>query len=67
MIVATAMKEELEKYEGVEVYLTRDVDKDMSLEERVEFALSGSAVWHPNPNYMKNRFRHFRRNRLRFS
>ena len=31
MIVATAMKEELEKYEGVEVYLTRDVDKDMSL------------------------------------
>lgn len=43
MIVATAMKEELEKYEGVEVYLTRDVDKDMSLEERAEFAASKNA------------------------
>lgn len=38
MAVAKAMKEELEKYEGIEVYLTHDKDKDMSLEERAEFA-----------------------------
>lgn len=43
MIVASAMKKELEKYEGVEVYLTRENDKDMSLEERVEFAVSKNA------------------------
>lgn len=43
MIVALAMKEELEKYEGIEVYLTREGDKDMSLEERAEFAASKNA------------------------
>lgn len=43
MIVALAMKEELEKYEGIEVYLTRKEDKDMSLEERAEFAASRNA------------------------
>ena len=43
MIVASAMKEELEKYEGIEVYLTREEDKDMSLEERAEFAASKNA------------------------
>lgn len=43
MIVALAMKEELEKYEGIEVYLTREEDKDMSLEERAEFAASQKA------------------------
>lgn len=43
MAVASAMKEELEKYEGIEVYLTRNGDKDMSLEERAEFAASKNA------------------------
>lgn len=45
MIVADAMKEELEKYDGIEVYMTRygDIDTDMSLEERSEFAKSVDA------------------------
>ncbi len=43
MIVAKAMKEELEKYEGVEVYLTHDTDMDMSLEERAAFAKEKNA------------------------
>ena len=43
MIVARAMKEELEKYENVAVYLTHDTDTDMSLEERAEFALQKQA------------------------
>ncbi len=43
MIVAEAMKEELEKYEGIEVYLTREGDRDMKLEERAEFAASKNA------------------------
>lgn len=38
LITAKAMKEELEKYEDVTVYLTRDDDRKMSLEERVAFA-----------------------------
>lgn len=38
MVVADAMKEELEKYEGVTVYLTRNGDQELSLEERCEFA-----------------------------
>lgn len=37
-IVAQAMKEELEKYEGVEVYLTHDTDVDMSIKDRALFA-----------------------------
>lgn len=43
MTVARAMKEELEKYEGITVYLTRETDKDMTLEERVEYAHSLNA------------------------
>lgn len=38
LITAKAMKEELEKYEGVQVYLTRDNDRKMTLEERVAYA-----------------------------
>lgn len=38
LVTAKAMKEELEKYEDVTVYLTRDDDRKMSLEERVAFA-----------------------------
>lgn len=38
IIVAKAMKEELEKYEGVTVYLTREGDEELSLEERCNFA-----------------------------
>lgn len=43
MIVAKAMKEELEEYEGIKVYMTRENDKDMSLEERAEYAKSVNA------------------------
>ena len=38
LIVAEAMKTELEKYEGITVYMTRDSDVDMTLEERADFA-----------------------------
>jgi N-acetylmuramoyl-L-alanine amidase len=41
--VAEAMKEELEKYENITVYLTRTEDVDMSLPERVRFAESVNA------------------------
>jgi N-acetylmuramoyl-L-alanine amidase len=41
--VANAMKEELEKYENITVYLTRTEDVDMSLAERVRFAESVDA------------------------
>lgn len=45
MIVANSMKEELEKYDGIQVYMTRydDVETDISLEERSEFARSVDA------------------------
>lgn len=43
LITAKAMKEELEKYEGVEVYLTREGDQKLTLEERVGFAKSVDA------------------------
>ena len=43
LIVAEAMKAELEQYEGIEVYLTRTGDVDLSLEERCEFAASVNA------------------------
>lgn len=43
MIVAKAMREELEKYEGIEVYLTHEGDEDMSLEERAEYARNKNA------------------------
>ncbi len=38
LVTAKAMKEELEKYEDVTVYLTREDDRTLSLEERVAFA-----------------------------
>lgn len=43
LIVAKAMKEELEQYDGIEVYLTRENDKDMTLEERCEYAVEKQA------------------------
>ena len=43
LAVAKAMKEELEKYEGVTVYLTRTDDTDLSLDERCEYAESVGA------------------------
>lgn len=41
--VANAMKEELEKYDGVKVYMTRYDDQELSLQERVDFAESVNA------------------------
>ena len=38
MVVANAMAEELRKYEGVEVYLTRTEDKDLTLQQRADYA-----------------------------
>lgn len=38
LVVARAMKEELEKYEGVAVYLTHETDQDMSIKDRAAFA-----------------------------
>lgn len=38
LVTALAMKEELEKYEGITVYLTRTGDVDLSLEERARVA-----------------------------
>ncbi|MBQ8946991.1 MAG: N-acetylmuramoyl-L-alanine amidase [Lachnospiraceae bacterium] len=38
MIVAEAMRDELEKYSGIEVFMTRTSDVDMSLEDRVKYA-----------------------------
>lgn len=38
IVVAKAMKEELEKYEGVTVYLTRTGDEELSLDERCAYA-----------------------------
>lgn len=43
MIVAKSMKEHLEKYEDVVVYLTHEDDIDMSLKERAEFAKEKNA------------------------
>lgn len=43
LIVAEAMKEELDKYEDVTVYLTRTGDQRLSLEDRVNFAKSVNA------------------------
>lgn len=43
LIVANAMKEELEQYEGITVYLTRTGDADLTLEERCEYAASVNA------------------------
>ncbi len=38
LITALAMYDELSKYEGVKVYMTRTADVDMSLEERAQLA-----------------------------
>ena len=43
MAVASAMEEELKKYDGIEVYVTRQGDEDMSLKERADFAASKNA------------------------
>lgn len=43
LVVAKAMKEELEKYEGVTVYLTREDDRELSLDERCAYAESVDA------------------------
>lgn len=43
IIVANAMKEELEKYDGVTVCLTRTGDQELSLDERCEYAESVNA------------------------
>ena len=42
-IVANAMKEHLEKFEDVTVYLTHDTDQDMSIKDRVIFASEKNA------------------------
>lgn len=43
LITAKALKNELEQYGNVTVYLTRDTDKEMSLKERAQFASSVDA------------------------
>ena len=43
MTVALHMKEQLEKYQNIQVYLTHTEDIDMSLKERAEFAASVNA------------------------
>lgn len=43
LVTARAMYEELSLYEGVEVYLTRTDDRELSLKKRAEFAASVEA------------------------
>lgn len=43
LVTANAMKEELEKYEGITVYMTRTGDQGLSLDERCAFAESVNA------------------------
>ncbi len=43
LVTALAMKEELEKYEGVTVQMTRDTDIDLSLEQRAQIAIQSQA------------------------
>lgn len=43
MIVARAMKEELEKYDDIIVYLTRESDVDMTIKDRALFAKEKNA------------------------
>lgn len=43
MVVAQAMAEELEKYEGIEVYLTRTDDTELSLQKRADYAKEAGA------------------------
>lgn len=43
MVVAMAMKEELEKYDNIIVYLTRESDVDMTIKDRALFAREKNA------------------------
>ncbi len=43
LITAKAMKKDLETYEGVQVYLTREDDRKLTLEERVAYAKEKNA------------------------
>ena len=43
MVVANAMAEELKKYEGIEVYMTRTEDAELSLQQRADYAKSVDA------------------------
>lgn len=43
LITANAMYEELLKYDGIEVYMTRTDDKDLTLAERAEYAAGVNA------------------------
>lgn len=43
LIVAEAMYEELTRYEGVTVYMTRNADTDVDLQQRADFAASVNA------------------------
>lgn len=43
LVTALAMKEELEKYEGITVYLTRYGDETLSLQERAQLAAAVNA------------------------
>lgn len=43
LVTANAMKEELEKYEGITVYMTRTGDQDLDLDERCAYAESVNA------------------------
>ena len=43
LITATAMRDELSKYDGVTVYMTREDDRELTLKERAEFADSVDA------------------------
>lgn len=43
LVTANAMKEELEKYEGIAVYMTRTGDQDLDLDERCAYAESVNA------------------------
>lgn len=43
LVTALAMKEELENYQGITVYLTRNTDTELSLEQRAQMAKSVNA------------------------
>ena len=53
LVTALAMKEELEKYEGVTVYLTRYGDQDMSLSDRPRAAAAVGAGFFFSIHYNK--------------
>lgn len=53
LITALAMKEELEKYEGITVYLTRYGDEELSLAERPQIAAAVNADFFFSLHYNK--------------